>query len=136
MTNLQLVQQKLPQDLWTLAWQLNIPDNFLETEPDLTVLILRSRSLAKNEEKQNWFNLIPMMNHEQIEKLRDILTRERDKIAEIEAKYEQKKQEIRAKYQMKFDAANYNERVSQIRSSEQNTMEQDSKEADDLLKDL
>ena len=136
MTNLQLVQQKLPQDLWNLAWQLNIPDNFLEAEPDLTVLILRSRSLAKNEEKQNWFNLIPMMNQEQIEKLRDILTRERDKIAEIEAKYEQKKQEIRAKYQMKFDAANYNERVSQIRSSEQSAMEQDSRDADNLLNDL
>ena len=136
MTNLQLVQQKLPQDLWNLAWQLNIPDNFLETEPDLTVLILRSRSLAKNEEKQNWFNLIPMMNQEQIEKLRDILTRERDKIAEIEAKYEQKKQEIRAKYQMKFDAANYNERVSQIRSNEQSAMEQDSRDADNLLNDL
>ena len=136
MTNLQLVQQKLPQDLWNLAWQLNIPDNFLDAEPDLTVLILRSRSLAKNEEKQNWFNLIPMMNQEQIEKLRDILTRERDKIAEIEAKYEQKKQEIRAKYQMKFDATNYNDKVAQIRSNEQNVMEQDSKDADDLLNNL
>jgi guanylate kinase len=108
----------------------------LEAEPDLTVLILRSRSLAKNEEKQNWFNLIPMMNQEQIEKLRDILTRERDKIAEIEARYEQKKQEIRAKYQMKFDAANYNDKVAQIRSNEQNVVEQDSKEADDLLNNL
>ncbi len=136
MANLQLIQQKLPQDLWNLAAQLNIPDNFLDTETDLTVLILRSRSLAKNEEKQNWFNLIPMMNQEQIEKLRDILTRERDKIAEIEAKYEQKKQEIRAKYQMKFDAANYNDRVAQLRSNEQNVIEQDSRDADDLLKDL
>ena len=136
MTNLQLVQQKLPQDLWNLAWELNIPDNFLETEPELTVLILRSRSLAKNEEKQNWFNLIPMMNQEQIEKLRDILTRERDKIAEIEAKYEQKKQEIRAKYQMKFDAARYNDKVTQLRNDEQNVAEQDSKDADDLLNNL
>ena len=136
MTNLQLVQEKLPQDLWNLASQLNIPDDFLDREPDLTVLILRSRSLAKNEENQNWFNLIPMMNLEQIEKLRDILTRERDKIAEIEAKYEQKKQEIRAKYQVRFDAANYNEKVSEIRNSEQNSIEQDSKDADNLLKDL
>ena len=136
MTNLQLVQQKLPQDLWNLAGQLNIPDNFLASDPDLTVLILRSRSLAKNEEKQNWFNLIPMMNQEQIEKLRDILTRERDKIAEIEAKYEQKKQEIRAKYQMKFDAARYNDKVTQLRNDEQNVAEQDSKDADDLLNNL
>jgi len=136
MTNLQLVQQKLPQDLWNLAWQLNIPDDFLNREPDLTVLILRSRSLAKNEEKQNWFNLIPMMNQEQIEKLRDILTRERDKIAEIEAKYEQKKQEIREKYQVKFDASSYNNRMTQLQNNERNAAEQDAKEADDLLNNL
>lgn len=136
MTNLQLVQQKLPQDLWNLAWQLNIPDDFLDRDPDLTVLILRSRSLAKNEEKQNWFNLIPMMNQEQIEKLRDILTRERDKIAEIEAKYEQKKQEIREKYQAKFDASSYNNTMSQLQANERDTAEQDAKEADDLLNNL
>lgn len=136
MTNLQLVQQKLPQDLWNLASQLNIPDDFLDKEPDLTVLILRSRSLAKNEEKQNWFNLVPMMNQEQIEKLRDILTRERDKIAEIEAKYEQKKQEIREKYQAKFDASSYNNRMTQLQANERNTAEQDAKEADDLLNNL
>ena len=37
---------------------------------------------------------------------------------------------------MKFDAANYNDKVAQIRSNEQNVVEQDSKEADDLLNNL
>ena len=47
-----------------------------------------------------------------------------------------KKQEIRAKYQVKFDAENYNNKVAQLRTNEQNVIEQDSKDADDLLNNL
>ena len=96
MANIQLIQQKLPQELWQTAAGFDIPDYFLEKEPDLVVLILNSRSLAKKEEKQSRFNLIPIMNGEQVEKLRDILTRERDKIAEIEDHYN--KQFMQRKY--------------------------------------
>jgi isopropylmalate/homocitrate/citramalate synthase len=38
-------------------------------------------------ERQYWFNLTEIMSPEQVEKLRDILVRERKKLAEIEAKY-------------------------------------------------
>jgi hypothetical protein len=62
MANMQLIQEKLPQNLWENAATFNIPDSFLSNEPDLVVLILNSRSLAKKEEKQSWFNLIPIMN--------------------------------------------------------------------------
>ena len=136
MANIQLIQQKLPQELWQTAAGFDIPDYFLEKEPDLVVLILNSRSLAKKEEKQSWFNLIPIMNWEQIEKLRDILTRERDKIAEIEAKYEQKKQEIKEKYQTRFDETAYNNKISMIKNSEAEQREKEAAEVENLFDDL
>lgn len=136
MANIQLIQQKLPQNLWEFAWGFNISDSFLANEPDLVVLILNSRSLAKKEEKQSWFNLIPIMNWEQIEKLRDILTRERDKIAEIEAKYEQKKQEIKEKYEARFDETAYNNKMSFIRNNEAEQREKESAEVENLFDDL
>jgi hypothetical protein len=136
MANIQLIQQKLPQELWETASNFNIPDYFLEKEPDLVVLILNSRSLAQKDEKQSWFNLIPIMNSEQIEKLRDILTRERDKIAEIEAKYEQKKQEIKEKYQTRFDETAYNNKISMIKSSEAVQREKEAAEVENLFDDL
>lgn len=136
MANIQLIQQKLPQNLWETAANFDISDSFLENEPDLVVLILNSRSLAKKEEKQSWFNLIPIMNPEQIEKLRDILTRERDKIAEIEAKYEQKKQEIKEKYQTRFDETAYNNKISMIKSSEAEQREKEAAEVENLFDDL
>ena len=86
MANVELIKQKLPEALWKIAMEFTISDSFLENESELVALILKSKSLAKNEEKQSWFNLIPMMNEDQMGKLRNILTRERDKIAEIESK--------------------------------------------------
>lgn len=136
MANIQLIQQKLPQNLWELAWKFTIPDNFLENEADLVVLILNSRSLANNNEKQSWFNLIPIMNEEQINKLRDILTKERDKIAEIEAKYEKRKEEIKNTYQTRFDEAAYNNKISMIKTNESAQRQREEEEADSLLDNL
>ena len=136
MANLEIIKQKLPQELWEIAMKLNIPDGFLEKESDLVILVLKSRSLAKDEEKQSWFNLVPMMNDDQINKLRDILTREKDKIAEIESKYEKKKEEIKEKYQDRFNAVEYQKRMSNMQTHEESIREQESEEADSLLQNL
>jgi hypothetical protein len=108
----------------------------LENHPDAVILVLNSRSLSKDDEKQNWFNLVPMMNEEQINKLKDILIRERDKIAEIEEKYEKKKEEIREKYQARFDAVSYQKTMSSMKNKEELVREQEKEEAEDLLKNL
>jgi len=60
---------------------------FLEKYPDVVSLILNSISLKNGEEKQEWFNMSSFMNEEQINELRSILTREKEKHAEIEEKY-------------------------------------------------
>jgi len=63
-----------------------VSDKLKATDKPLIDLIMRSESM-NDDEKQYWFNLTVVMNTEQIEKLRDILVRERKKLAEIEAKY-------------------------------------------------
>ncbi len=136
MANTELIKQKLPETLWETAMKFTISDTFLEKETDLTILILKSKSLAKDEEKQSWFNLIPMMNEDQMGKLRNILTREKDKIAEIEAKYEKKKEEIKEKYQSKFDAVEYSKKMSNMKNNEDNVREKEVEEADSLLENL
>lgn len=77
MTSLELIHQSLPQELWTVAETFSIPDKFVQTLPDLVILILQSKSMDTQEEKQSWFTLFPMMTDEQIGKLRNILTREK-----------------------------------------------------------
>ena len=102
MANTQLIQKFLPQAVWDLAAQYTIPDQFIEKKAQLVTMLLQSRSIEKPDEKQSWFNLLPLMNDEQIAKLEDILTREKQKLEEIEKKYEEKKIEIKKKYLMKW----------------------------------
>jgi hypothetical protein len=98
MTDFALIEKYLPKDLHEIAKTFVIPQEFLEDTPDLIEMILRSRSIDTKEEKQNRFNLLPLMNVTQIEKLRAILVKEKTKLAEIEKKYEEKKIEIKKKY--------------------------------------
>lgn len=89
-----------------------IPAKLTQNDPALIELIMKSESM-KDEERQYWFNLYEVMNTAQIDKLRDILTRERAKLAEIDAKYGKKP---------KIDpvaAAKKAEEMAQKRSAEQ-----------------
>ncbi len=40
-----------------------------------------------NEERQYWINILPIMTHEQLKNLEDILTSEKKQLAAIDAKY-------------------------------------------------
>lgn len=127
MTNLALIQTKLPENLWGIAQTFTIDDNSLNQYSDLVVLILNSKSLSDNAEKQNWFNLLTIMNEEQILKLKEILTREKEKLEEINQKYAKKQEEINWKYQQIFN------QQTQLQAKENVNRQQELEEADNLL---
>ena len=133
MTNTDLIKTKLPQELRELAAKFTIPDEFLNSIPDIIILVLNSKSMDSVEEKQSWFNLLPMMNQEQIDKLKDILMREKQKLAEIEQKYDQKKEELKTKYTQKREDMVYAKRMEEIKKEEAKHEEMEDKQADNLL---
>ncbi len=61
----------------------------IEKDAALIVLIIRSEAMD-DAERQYWFNLTEVMNEEQIEKLRIILIREKEKLEAIYKKYGKK----------------------------------------------
>lgn len=127
------IQQNLPEHLWKIAEDFSIPEAFLGSTKELIQLILESKSLAEHSEKQNWFNLLPIMSQEQIDKLKDILTREKQKLEEINQKYAQKQAEINEKYKKTFSPDTYYQAQAKIKAEEHKTREQDMVEADNLL---
>ena len=102
--NMTLIQSKLPQDLRQEAQKYTIGDKFLTEISDVIILLLKSRTIDKFEDKQNRFSLMPLMNTEQLAKLREILVKEKTKLEEIEQKYEQKKIDIQQKYLTKWQS--------------------------------
>jgi hypothetical protein len=133
MANMDLIKSKLPQDLREKAEKFTIPDEFLSSMPDIIILILHSKSMDTQEEKQSRFNLLPMMNKDQMDKLSDILTREKQKLDEIEKKYEQKKDELKSKYTQKREDMVYAKKIDEIKEKEAQHTEMENKQADDLL---
>ena len=127
------IQMYLPEKLRNVASQYDIPDDMLKTNPDLVVLVLESKSISEQKEKQSWFDLYSLMNQEQIDKLRDILTREKQKLAEIEARYQAKQEEIKRKYEETYASGAYQQQQDKIRDEERTTREQEAVEADALL---
>ena len=90
------IYQTLSDDDSKIAEWYSIPIEFLGKYPDIVSLILNSMSLEDSEDKQNWFDMFYIMNDEQINELRDILTREKEKLEEIEEKYNEEVSEIDA----------------------------------------
>jgi septal ring factor EnvC (AmiA/AmiB activator) len=133
MVNIDLIKTKLPQELREKAEKFMIPDEFLTSMPDLIILVLHSKSMDNPEEKQSWFTLLPMMNKDQIDKLRDILTREKQKLTEIEQKYEQKKDELKSKYSQKREDMVYAKRMEEIKQKEAEHEKMEDQQADNLL---
>ena len=76
------------------------------------------------------------MNQDQIDKLRDILTREKEKLLAIEKKYAAKKEEMSQKFVKKFEEGAYHEKMQSVRSKEQQHREKEHEEADDLLSQI
>lgn len=133
MTDIQIVKSHLPDDIWDLAMEYTIPSEFIQDVPELIEMVLRSRSIDTKEEKQNRFNLLPLMNDVQVEKLRAILIKEKVKLKEIEERYEKKKLEIKKKYLTKWQEMWYVKKVSDIRDKEDAEQQKDEQEADSLL---
>ena len=102
MTTQEEAIQLLPEHLRSIAMNYSIPIDMLDNNTDLVVLVLESKSISDPKEKQSWFDLYLLMNQEQIDKLRDILTREKEKLAEIEARYQAKQEEIKKKYEQTY----------------------------------
>ena len=130
MTAQENIIKLLPENLHSIAMNYNIPNDMLENNTDLVVLVLESKSINEPKEKQSWFDLYSLMNQDQIDKLRDILTREKQKLAEIEAKYQAKQDEIRKKYE---ETCAYQQQQDKIREEEKASHEQEEVEADALL---
>jgi hypothetical protein len=133
MTTQENIQKYLPENLRNVAAEYNIPDDMIENNGDLVVLVLESKSINESKEKQSWFDLYSLMNQDQIDKLRDILTREKQKLAEIEAKYQEKQEEIKRKYEQTYASGAYQQQQDKIRDSEKTSREQEEVEADALL---
>ena len=115
--------------------QYIISDSVREKYPDLVEMIKQTEAMNL-EEKNYWFKIIPLMNDNQIDNLREILVKERQKLNKINQKYQNDIQIINDKHQAEIEAMKRKKQRQQIKEAEAFAEQKEIEEEKALLQEL
>ena len=114
--------------------KFGIEEDFVKKNPALVDLVLKTESM-KDEERKYWFQLLPIMNEEQIKKLQNILQNEKDQLAELDQKYESEVTKLNEK-QSNWNPQEFVEKRKQIEENEKANEANEKDTEEDILKQL
>ena len=84
----------------------------------LVDLIIWSESIDNNE-KQYWFDILPSMTNEQIDRLFNILTTERNQLEELNIKYQDEIKNLNEKHLIEWQSLQSQKAKAKIQQAEQ-----------------
>lgn len=115
--------------------QFDIPKFVQENYADLIPLILETKSMD-DKERQYWFHILPVMSQVQVTKLRNILLREKEKIAAIDKEYSEKLSDMQTKRINHWETESYKKKLATVKENEKSADEQEKEAEANLLKEL
>lgn len=101
---------------------------------ELVKLTLNTESMDNNE-KQYWFDILPSMTDEQVDRLFDILETERRKLEELELKYQDEIKTLNEKHLIEWQEFQTKDSRDKIKKAEAADSD-NSSSADEVLKML
>jgi len=99
---------------------------------ELITLIIHTDSMDDNE-RQYWFDIMPSMTDEQVDRLFNILDTEKNKLEELETKYQQEIKQLNEKHLIEWQDFQTKDSKKKIAAEEAKDSADD---ADDVLKML
>jgi hypothetical protein len=115
--------------------KFNIPKVVVQKYPELIELIKGTESM-NDDERQYWFQILPIMTDEQIAKFREILQNEKDQLAKLDKEYEQELKKINERHSAEWKASESKEdREAREKKEKAADVEEKAKE-EELLKKL
>jgi hypothetical protein len=115
--------------------QSRIPDDIAQRYPDLEQLIMSTESMTP-EERDYWFQILPIMTDQQIEKLRGILIHEREQLAKLDNEYEAELSKLNQKHVMEWKEQEQKESREALKQKEEADQEAEASAEADILKQL
>jgi hypothetical protein len=115
------------------SFTFTLLDEIQAKYPELVELVLWSESIDNNE-KQYWFDILPSMTSEQIDRLFNILLTERRQLEELNLKYQEEIKSLNEKHLIQWQSLQSQKAKERLQKAEKNdTSRQD---ADDALEGL
>lgn len=117
------------------ASKFHIPTAVKEDYPELIPLIIQTESMD-DEEREYWFQILPIMTDDQVEKLREILANEKQQLAKLDAEYETELAKINEKHINEWQAFEYEQEREELQQKEKAFEAGETSLEDDLLNKL
>lgn len=115
--------------------KFEIPESVRQQYPELIPLILETESMT-DEERQYWFQILPIMTDEQVGKLREILLNEKKQLEQIDKEYQQEIKQINAKHVSEWKAFEAKEKRQKLQTAESQAEQTEAQTEEELLKKL
>lgn len=112
-----------------------IPKLVMEKYPELVELVKTTESMD-DQEREYWFQIMPIMTAEQIEKFRNILITEKEQLAELDKEYEDELNRLNEKHLLEWKEFESKEKSRAIKEAEAKSDEQEKQEEEALLAKL
>ena len=115
--------------------QFVISDEIQAQYGELVDLILKTDSMDDNE-RQYWFDIMPSMTDEQVDRLYNILDTERKKLQELEEKYQQEIKQLNEKHLIEWQDFQMKDNKKKIKEEEAKDKDGEADDVLDMLNDL
>lgn len=112
------------------GYDFTILDEIHTQYGELIKLVLNTESMDNNE-KQYWFDILPSMTDEQIDRLFDILETERKKLEELEVKYQEEIKTLNEKHLIEWQEFQSKDSREKIKKAEATDKQDD--DTDNIL---
>lgn len=112
-----------------------VPDLVKQKFPDLVQLIKETESM-NDEERDYWFQILPIMTEDQISKFRDILLNEKKQLAALDKEYNQELGKLNEKHLIEWKEFESKEKRKALGDAEKKAEEEERKAEEDLLSRL
>jgi hypothetical protein len=112
-----------------------IPKIVWDKYPDMVELIKQTESMD-DEEREYWFQVLPIMTDHQVEKFRTILNTEKNQLAALDQEYEQELQKLNEKHMIEWKEFESKEKRKAIQSAEATQEKTEAKTEEELLAKL
>lgn len=113
----------------------NVPDVVMQKYPDLVTLIQKTESMNE-EERDYWFQILPIMTDEQVVRLRGILEEEANELAKLDEQYQDELSKLNNKHLNEWDTMEKQKEREERAKVEEAHEEQEAAEEAAILDEL
>lgn len=117
------------------ASKFHIPNIVKQKYPDLIPLILETESMD-DEEREYWFQILPIMTNEQVGKFREILISEKEQLAKLDDEYEKELNKINEKHLLEWQEFETKQKREELEKKEKVEEKEEVGVEEELLKKL